>query len=109
VAAQMATKPTSEPRARRPGRLASRRAGDPEADLLREWHEQHARALWSYALTLTGDRDQAQDVVEQTLLRAWRNPQMLDPERGSQRSWLYSVARTSLSTSGAQRAGAPRT
>ena len=32
----MATEPTSEPRPRRPGRLAARRAGHPEADLLRD-------------------------------------------------------------------------
>jgi RNA polymerase sigma-70 factor, ECF subfamily len=56
-------------------------------------HEQHASALWSYALRLTGDRVRAQDVVHETLLRAWRNPQILDPECGSQRSWLYTVAR----------------
>jgi RNA polymerase sigma-70 factor (ECF subfamily) len=68
-------------------------AGSHDADLLRELHEQHSGALWSYALRLTGDRDRAQDVVQETLLRAWRNPQMLDPECGSQRSWLYTVAR----------------
>ena len=69
-------------------------AGSHEADLLRELHQQHADALWSYALRLTGDRDRAQDVVQETLLRAWRNPQTLDPECGSQRSWLYTVARS---------------
>ena len=69
-------------------------AGSQEADLLRELHERHADALWSYALRLTGDRDRAQDVVQETLLRAWRNPQTLDPECGSQRSWLYTVARS---------------
>jgi DNA-directed RNA polymerase specialized sigma24 family protein len=47
LAAQMAIEPTSEARARRPRRLGARRAGNPEADLLRELHEQHARALWS--------------------------------------------------------------
>lgn len=26
-------------------------------------------------------------------MRAWRNPQILDPECGSQRSWLYAAAR----------------
>jgi RNA polymerase sigma-70 factor (ECF subfamily) len=92
VAAQMATEPVSGPRARRPRRLAARRTGNAEADLLRELHQQHAGALWSYALTLTGDRDQAQDVVQETLLRACRNPQIFDPERRSQRSWLYTVA-----------------
>jgi len=68
-------------------------AGSHDADLLRELHEQHAGGLWSYALRLTGDRGRAQNVVQETLLRAWRNPQILDPECGSQRSWLYTVAR----------------
>jgi RNA polymerase sigma-70 factor (ECF subfamily) len=90
----MAVEPTSEPPARRSRRLALRRASKPQADLLRELHERHAGALWSYALTLTGDGDQAQDVVQETLLRACRNPQLLDPERGSRQSWLYSVARS---------------
>jgi RNA polymerase sigma-70 factor (ECF subfamily) len=68
-------------------------AGSHDADLLRELHEQHADALWSYALRLTGDRGRAQNVVQETLLRAWRDPQILDPECGSQRSWLCTVAR----------------
>jgi RNA polymerase sigma-70 factor (ECF subfamily) len=69
-------------------------AGSHDAGLLGELHDQHADALWSYALRLTGDRGRAQDVVQETLLRAWRNPQILDPECGSQRSWLYTVARS---------------
>jgi RNA polymerase sigma-70 factor, ECF subfamily len=68
-------------------------AGSRDTDLLRELHAQHAGALWSYALRLTGDRGQAQNVVQETLLRAWRDPQLLDPECGSQRSRLYTVAR----------------
>jgi RNA polymerase sigma-70 factor, ECF subfamily len=68
-------------------------AGSHEVDLLRELHDQHAGALWSYALTLTGDPDRAQDLVQETLLRAWRDPQILDPESGRQRSWLYALAR----------------
>jgi RNA polymerase sigma-70 factor (ECF subfamily) len=68
-------------------------AGSHDADLLRELHEQHAGALWSYALRLTGDRRRAQNVVQETLLRAWRDPQLLNPECGSQLSWLCTVAR----------------
>jgi hypothetical protein len=84
-------------RARRRGRPASRRAGNPEAHLLRELHELHAGALWSCALTLTGDRDQAQEVTQETLLRAWRNPQILDPERGSRRRRVTFTSGTALS------------
>jgi len=65
-----------------------------EADLLRTLHDEHARALWSYVVNLTnGDRGRAQDVVQETLLRAWRNPQVLDQSRGSARGWLFTVAK----------------
>ena len=67
----------------------------PDGDgLLRALHDEHGAALWRYALSLTsGDAVQAQDVVQETLFRAWRNPQAFDPERGSPRAWLYAVAR----------------
>lgn len=65
-----------------------------EAELLRALHDEHARALWSYVVNLTnGDRGKAQDVVQETLLRAWRNPQVLDQSRGSARGWLFTVAK----------------
>ena len=62
--------------------------------LLRALHDEHAHALWTYVVRLTrGDRAKAQDVVQETLLRAWRTPSVLDQSRGSPRSWLYTVAR----------------
>jgi RNA polymerase sigma-70 factor, ECF subfamily len=65
-----------------------------EAELLRALHDDHASALWSYALRLTGgDRDRAEDLVQETLLRAWRHPEALDASRGSVRSWLFTTAR----------------
>ncbi|HEY2166890.1 MAG TPA: sigma-70 family RNA polymerase sigma factor [Jatrophihabitantaceae bacterium] len=65
-----------------------------EAELLRTLHDQHAGALWAYAVNLTnGDRAKAQDVVQETMLRAWRNPQVLDQSGGSARGWLFTVAR----------------
>lgn len=65
-----------------------------DADLLRALHDQHAHALWAYVVNLTnGDRARAQDVVQETMLRAWRNPQVLDQRGGSARSWLFTVAK----------------
>ena len=64
------------------------------ARLLRALHDEHGAALWRYALRLTdGDSARAQDVVQETFIRAWRNPRAFDPERGSPRPWLYAVAR----------------
>ena len=62
--------------------------------LLRTLHEQHGGALWSYVVGLTnGDRAQAQDVVQETMLRAWRNPKVLEQASGSARGWLFTVAK----------------
>jgi RNA polymerase sigma-70 factor (ECF subfamily) len=72
------------------------RSGVPTSDgeLMRALHDQHARALWSYAVHLTGgDRARAEDVVQETMLRAWKHPQVLDQSEGSARAWLFTVAR----------------
>lgn len=65
-----------------------------DAELLRALHDEHAAALWAYAVGLTGgDRARAQDVVQETLVRAWRTPDVLAQSHGSVRGWLYTVAR----------------
>jgi RNA polymerase sigma-70 factor (ECF subfamily) len=65
-----------------------------DEQLLRALFDEHAPALLSYALRLVdGDRGRAEDVVQETLLRAWRHPEALAPERGSPRPWLFAVAR----------------
>lgn len=67
---------------------------DAEPGLMRALHDEHAPALWSYALRLTGgDRARAEDVVQETLLRAWRHPKVLDQSQRSARAWLFTVAR----------------
>src|SRR5438270_12567883 len=68
--------------------------GSTEDAAVRALYEHHAAPLLSYALRLTGgDRGRSEDIVQETLLRAWRHPQALDPERGPVRSWLFTVAR----------------
>ncbi|HVQ17428.1 MAG TPA: sigma-70 family RNA polymerase sigma factor [Actinomycetes bacterium] len=65
-----------------------------EVALMRELYHEHAAALWSYCLSLAGgDRGRAEDMVQETLLRAWRNPRVLDQSTGSARGWLFTVAR----------------
>jgi len=39
------------------------------------------------------DRARAEDVCQETLLRAWRNASLLDEGQGSVRAWLFTVAR----------------
>ncbi len=66
---------------------------DEDARLLRELHDEHAGALWRYVVRLTGDRAMADDVVQETLLKAWRRPAVLDQSQQSARAWLFTVAR----------------
>jgi len=68
--------------------------GDDDAELLRALHAEHGDALFAHALRLTGgDRQRAEDLVQETLLRAWQHPEALDPARGSVRAWLFTTAR----------------
>ena len=47
-----------------------------------------------YALRLTGyDRYWAEDVVQETLIRTWRNASRLDPRPQLLRAWMCTVAR----------------
>lgn len=60
---------------------------------LRALYDDHAGALLRHASRLCdGDVARAEDVVQETLLRAWRHPTAMDPTRGSVRGWLFTVA-----------------
>lgn len=56
-------------------------------------YAEHGRALLAYATRLTGDRASAEDVVQETLVRVWKHPDVLVNGRGSVRGWLLTVAR----------------
>jgi RNA polymerase sigma-70 factor (ECF subfamily) len=61
--------------------------------LIRSLYEEHGGALIAYATRLTGDRSTAEDVLQETLLRAWRHVHELSESSGSIRGWLFTVAR----------------
>ncbi|ONI90659.1 RNA polymerase subunit sigma [Saccharothrix sp. ALI-22-I] len=66
---------------------------DSHVALLRALHDEHAPALWRYVRRLTGDDELSRDVVQEALLRAWRNPKVLEQGVAAARAWLYTVAR----------------
>lgn len=76
-----------------PAVVAGMGATRADEQLLRALFDDHAAALLAFAMRLTGgDRGRAEDVVQETLLRAWRHPEALDPGRGELRPWLFTVA-----------------
>ncbi|SOD70691.1 RNA polymerase sigma-70 factor [Jatrophihabitans sp. GAS493] len=66
---------------------------DRQAEQMRALHAEYSDALWRYALRLTSDPIRAQDVVQETLLRAWKRPEVLEQSDGPVGAWLYTVAR----------------
>jgi RNA polymerase sigma-70 factor (ECF subfamily) len=59
-------------------------------------YDEHAAALWRHARRLTGDSARAQDVVQETLLRAWQHPEVVGDNERSARAWLFTVARNMI-------------
>lgn len=65
-----------------------------DEELVAALHRQYRGMLLNYALHLTNhDRQWSEDVVRQTLLRAWRHAAKLNGDSGLLRTWLFTVAR----------------
>jgi RNA polymerase sigma-70 factor (ECF subfamily) len=64
-------------------------------DVVRRLYAEHGGPLFAFVLRLTsGDWQRAEDVVQETLLRAWRNADRLGGSgQASVRPWLVTVAR----------------
>ncbi|HET6672539.1 MAG TPA: sigma-70 family RNA polymerase sigma factor [Agromyces sp.] len=62
-------------------------------DRLVALYDAHAPSVWRYVVHLTGDPAGADDIVQETLLRAWRTPRILADDPASTRSWMFTVAR----------------
>ncbi|WP_370950255.1 sigma-70 family RNA polymerase sigma factor [Amycolatopsis sp. cg5] len=77
-------------------------------DLIRHLYEEHGRSLLAYATRLTGDRAAAEDVVQETLVRAWKHADDLENGKGSVRGWLLTVARNIITDRVRARASRPQ-
>jgi RNA polymerase sigma-70 factor (TIGR02960 family) len=69
--------------------LAAARDGDPEA--FRALTDPHRRELQAHCYRFLGSTQDAEDLVQETLLAAWRGLDAFE-ERSSVRSWLYRIA-----------------
>src|ERR1700688_4964709 len=69
--------------------VAQARAGDSGA--FRVLGERHSRNLFRLAYRMTGHQQDAEDVVQETFLRAYRQLSKFD-DRASFGTWLYRIA-----------------
>lgn len=83
---------TGEQQGRRGDPAGAAPDGDSDA-AVRALYEAHGSALLSYLIRLTkGDRHRAEDLLQETLVRAWRHPEARVDGNWS-RPWLFMVAR----------------
>jgi len=56
-------------------------------------YREAASDVFAYAMTLLRDRAAAEDVTSAAFERAYRRQASFDPKRGTQRAWLFGIAR----------------
>jgi RNA polymerase sigma-70 factor (ECF subfamily) len=69
--------------------------GDSDA-VIRELYSHHAKALHGYVGKFCPDRASADDIVQETFIRAWRHLPQLSADDRPVRPWLFRVARNLL-------------
>ena len=66
--------------------------GQGDSRALELLYERHNRGVYSLAVRLLGDTSAAEEVVQETFLKLWRQPSAYQPNRGRLLPWLLGVA-----------------
>ena len=75
------------------GRPEATEPGQDPAAVVRSLYAQYWTDLVAYVNGLLADRHLAEEIAQETMLRAWRNADKLTPDRGSIWGWLRQVSR----------------
>jgi RNA polymerase sigma-70 factor, ECF subfamily len=76
--------------------LVERLPRDRSGDELRELYRRYAGELFGFATSALGDREQAEEVVQDVFAQLWRHADEYDQRRASVRTWLYAIARNRI-------------
>lgn len=67
-------------------------AGDREA--FGTFYDLHAPVLFGFCVRILKDARDAEDVLQETFVQAWRDARRFDAARASARGWLFTIARS---------------
>lgn len=66
---------------------------DVTEEALRSLHDDHWTSVRAFAFRATGDREAAEEIAQDTFVRAWQAAARFNPNKGSVRTWLLAIAR----------------
>src|SRR6266550_2970419 len=72
------------------------RTSQGDGDAFETLYGRYSRAVFGLALRRLGDREQAEDAVQDTFTPIWRSAGSYRPDRGPGGPWLYTVARNAI-------------
>src|SRR6188768_1011338 len=76
------------------GSLLVQRVAGGDGHAVRELYDRYAPSLLAQIASMLGDRSEAEDVLQEVFLQAWRQAGRYDHRRASVLTWLSMVART---------------
>jgi RNA polymerase sigma-70 factor (ECF subfamily) len=88
--------------------LVERLPRDRSGDELRELYRRYAGELFGFAASALGDREQAEEIVQDVFAQLWRHAGEYDERRASVRTWLYAIARNRIVDAHRRAAARPR-
>jgi RNA polymerase sigma-70 factor (ECF subfamily) len=71
-----------------------RRVARGDGDALAALYDRHSRAVYSLALRVLGDTNEAEEVVQDVFAQAWRQAARYDTSRGAVVAWLLVMTRS---------------
>jgi RNA polymerase sigma-70 factor (ECF subfamily) len=80
-----------------------------DAAALEVLYDRHASAVFGLAIKATGEQPAAEDILQETFWRVWRNATAFDQERGAFTSWLFRIARNLIIDAHRRRNARPQT